>query len=181
MKVLKNIALSAAALALVASCNKSLETTYSKQESNIEGIVKSLTSSNDDASVDRIDGVVRVTLEHGEGEPLAKNGYVSFYYAGYYFTSTTLSQSNVFATNYETFASSIKWDISDTTRFEIATLSLGEDDIVEGLKTGLEGVRAGDECYVLFSAKHGFGKHKTGTVPSNAALAYHLWIKGVSN
>ena len=39
----------------------------------------------------------------------------------------------------------------------------------------------GEECYVLFSGKLGFGSRIVGTIPRNSALAYHLWIKSVSN
>ena len=177
------VIVSAALLALLpASCGKKqLETTYDKQESNIQKIVESLTKSNPDAVEDYIDGSVRVTVAQGSGEALEKDGAVSFYYAGYFITSSSLSSSNVFVTNNENFANSIKWRITDSTAFRISTVNLAEDDIVEGLRNGLVGVKGGDECYVLFSGKHGFGKRKIGIVPERSALAYHLWIKSVSN
>ena len=89
--------------------------------------------------------------------------------------------SNVFATNNESFASSIKWALSDSTSFDIMTVKMGEDDIVEGLRNGLVGVKGGEECYVMFNGKHGFGKKKISNIPANSALAYHLWIKSVTN
>lgn len=167
---------------LASSCEKKqMETAYEKQESNIQAIVNSLTKANADATTDYNNGSVRVTTVHGEGQELQEDGAVSFYYAGFIITSSSLSNSNLFATNYDTFASSARWAVTDSSAFDIKTISLAKDDIVEGLKNGLIGVKGGDECYVLFSGKHGFGKHKIANIPSNAALAYHLWIKSVTN
>lgn len=181
MKKAGIILLSCMLLAFPVSCDKTLEATYSKQEKNIESLVNSLTSQNEEATVDYLGSIVRVTVVQGEGEALRKDGSVSFYYAGHYINGSSLNVNNLFATNYDLFASSSRWNVTDTTAFTIKTLTLSEEDVVEGLRTGLEGVRAGDECYVLFSGKHGFGKGLTGTIPSNSALAYHLWIRGVSN
>ena len=169
-------------LLLAASCTgKQLETTYDKQETNIQKIIESLTKANADATVGYNKGSAVVTTVHGEGESLAENGAVSFYYAGYIVSGSSLSNSSVFATNYDTFASSIRWNVTDSTAFRIKTVKLDEDELVEGLKNGLVGAKAGDECYVLFSGKHGFGNKKIGNIPASSALAYHLWIKSVSN
>lgn len=181
MKKSAIIILSSLMLAFSASCDKSLETTYSKQDKNIESLVNSLTSQNEEATVEYLGSTVRVTVVQGEGEALRKDGSVSFYYAGHYINGSSLNVNNLFATNNELFASTSRWNVTDTTAFAIKTLTLSEEKVVEGLRAGLEGVRAGDECYVLFNGKHGFGKGLTGTIPSNSALAYHLWIRGVSN
>ena len=167
---------------LVASCGKKqLESMYDKQETNIEAIISNLTRSNPDATVELNDGIAKVTVVQGEGAPLSEAGAVAFYYAGYFISGNNLSNSNLFATNYETFANSIKWNVTDTTSFEIMTIRLDESDIVEGLRKGLPGVKGGEECYILFNGKRGFGKKKIANVPSNAALAWHLWIKSVSD
>lgn len=174
-------AAAAAVCLLAASCGKeALKTTYGKQEQYIESIVESL-SKDDTVSVTRNEGSVRVTIAEGEGEGLREGGAVSFYYAGYFISSGSLSPGNVFATNYDTFAESIGWTVSDSTTFAIQTVDLSEDDLVEGLRNGIIGVKGGEECYVLFSGKLGFGSRIVGTIPRNSALAYHLWIKSVSN
>ncbi len=162
-------------------CTKQLESAYDGQEKSIQSIVQSLERSTPDASTEYLDGSVRVTVTHGEGEALKEDGAVSFYYAGQYISGSSLSPSTLFATNYDVYANSVGWKITDTTAFKIRTVNLAKDDLVEGLRNGLAGVKAGDECYVLFSGKHGFGKKKIANVPSRAALAYHLWIKSVSN
>jgi FKBP-type peptidyl-prolyl cis-trans isomerase len=56
-----------------------------------------------------------------------------------------------------------------------------EGELVDGLRRGLPGVKAGDECYILFSGKYGFGDRILGTIPANAALAYHIWVQSISN
>ena len=167
---------------LVLSCGKKqLETTYDTQEKSIQSIVESLGKSNPDATTEYVKGSVKVTVVQGEGEALQEGGAVSFYYAGYQISGTSLSSGNLFATNNEEFAGSIGWRVSDSTSFAIKTIDLSKDDLVEGLRNGLVGVRGGDECYILFSGKHGFGKKNVGNVPPRAGLAYHLWIKSVSN
>ncbi len=176
--------ISAAAVAiclLAVSCGKeALKTTYGNQEKYIESIAESL-QKDGTATITRNEGSVRVTVAEGQGEELREGGAVSFYYAGYFLNSGSLSNNNVFATNYDTFAQSIGWAVSDSTVFAVQTIDLAEDEIVEGLRNGMIGVKGGEECYVLFSGKHGFGGKIVGTIPRNAALAYHLWIKSVSN
>ena len=177
-----SIVISVVLAIILASCgDKQMDSLYDTQESNIEGIVENLTKSSESATVQKNNGSVRVTVVQGEGAPLEDNGAVAFYYAGFYITGKSISNNNLFATNYETFANSIRWSVTDTTAFNIATIRLGEDKIVDGLRDGLVGVKGGEECYVLFNGKGGFGKKKIGNIPSNAALAYHLWIKSVSN
>ena len=182
MRRLPLIILSVTALFLAASCDKKqFESMYDKQESYIEAITENLMSTYPDATLTHEDGIVRITVAHGDGATLAENGAVAFYYAGYYLSSSRIDNSTLFVTNYEELANSARWSISDTTAFQIRTIRLDESDLVEGLKKGLPGVKGGDECYILFNGKRGFGKKKIANVPSNAALAWHLWIKSVSD
>lgn len=182
MRRLSLIFLSTIMALLSASCGKKqMDSLYDRQEGFIEAITTNLTNDNPDATVEQKDGIVKITVAHGDGAALGENGSLAFYYAGYYLSSSRLDNSNLFVTNYEELANSARWAISDTTSFEIMTLRLDESDIVEGLKKGLPGVKGGDECYILFNGKHGYGKKKIAKVPSNAALAWHLWVKSVSD
>lgn len=172
----------AAVLLLTRSCAKSeVENAYTQQDKNIESLVNSLAPEGSEATVDYFDGTVRVTVKHGEGEALESGGTVSFYYAGHCINSASLNSSNLFVTNSKDFAKSSGWSVSDSTIFEVSTVNLAKDDLVKGLKKGIVGVKNGDECYIMFNGKYGFGKHTTGKVPGNSALAYHLWITGVTN
>lgn len=165
-----------------ASCDKELDARYEQQEGNIASIIQSFLKADSTRTVSYQDGSTRVTIVHGSGEKLQKGGAVSFFYAGHYLNGTSLSASNLFATNYEVYARSARWDLSDTTAYTVATVKLSDSELVDGLRKGLIGVQGGEECYVLFSGMYGFAKNKSfGLVPANAALAYHLWIQSVSN
>ena len=61
------------------------------------------------------------------------------------------------------------------------TLELDKADIVEGLRMGLFGVKKGQECYIIFSGKYGFGSKPIGTIPANSALLYHIWVENIEN
>lgn len=169
------------AFGIAASCTKEeVKTTYSRQEKNIESFINSVKGSIDSSYVVYNGGSSRVVTVYGDGDSLSREGTVSFYYAGYVFNGTSLNNSNLFATNSEEVAKAAKWSLTDAD-YELLTLKLSDADLVPGLKAGLEGVKSGQECYILFSGKHGFGKHDLGTIPANAALAYHIWVENVTN
>ncbi|MGM9788909.1 MAG: FKBP-type peptidyl-prolyl cis-trans isomerase [Candidatus Cryptobacteroides sp.] len=177
----KIIAMAAVLMILSVSCTKEQrKSMLTKQESNIESFTKSILSKVDTAYVVQHKGVTRVVVVPGQGDSL-ETGLVSFYYAGYVLSSASLSASNLFATNSEDVAAQSKWELSGENQFDILTLNIDNEDIVEGLRHGLEGVRAGQECYILFSGKYGFGKKPLGTIPANAALAYHVWVESIAN
>ena len=121
-----------------------------------------------------------LTREGLLADTLHTGGTVSFYYAGYTLTSASVSSSNLFATNHKKTADAAGWQLSDTTAFHIRTLTL-DDQLLEGLRRGLEGVRNQDECYILFSGKYGYGSKAQGTIPARSALVYHIWVNSISN
>jgi len=169
-------------LVLTFSCTKEeIKSQYSRQEQNIETFVNSTLSSIDTSYVVRNRGVDRLVIVPGAGDSLERSGTVSFYYAGYVLSSSSISSSTLFSTNRRDVALAADWTVSDSTAFDIRTLNLAESDLVDGLKYGLEGVKGGQECYILFSGKYGFGKKSLGTIPANAALAYHVWVESISN
>ena len=86
----------------------------------------------------------------------------------------------MFATNKFDIAQAANWqgEESDYTLYEI---SFKDSDLIPGLKKGLEGVRAGEECEILFSAKYGFGNKTLGAIPAKTALLYKIWVVGVTN
>jgi FKBP-type peptidyl-prolyl cis-trans isomerase len=182
MKTSRKILFACMAALAAASCNKELDATYEQQEGTIASIVQSFLKADSTHTVSHQDGSTRVTVVQGSGEKLQEGGAVSFFYAGHYLSGTSLSASNLFATNYDVYARSANWNLSDTTAFTVATVKLSDSELVDGLRKGLIGVQGGEECYILFSGMYGFAKNKTfGLVPANAALAYHLWIQSVSN
>ena len=123
-------------------------------------------------------GVTRLVTTYGVGtDSLSSHGTVSFYYAGYVLNNASLNTGDMFATNSKDVAAAAGWNLTDESVFEVKTLKLDDKDIVPGLRRGLAGVKEGQECFILFSGKYGFGKHELGTIPANAALVYHIKVE----
>ncbi|MGN0190121.1 MAG: FKBP-type peptidyl-prolyl cis-trans isomerase [Candidatus Cryptobacteroides sp.] len=165
---------------LLVSCSQQLQTTYDNQDKKIDSFISSQLSSGKALRVFVNGGSSRLVLKEGEGaDSLSVSGKVTFYYAAYTFTGS-LSQNNLFDTNHEETASGSGWGgtgIDTSPR----TLDLGADRVVEGLRNGLFGVKAGQECYILFNGKYGFGSKPVGTVDANSALLYHIWVESIQN
>lgn len=137
------------------------------------------TSWTDTLNVVRSGGANRLVLKEGEGEELERDGFVSFYYAGYKFTGS-FSSGNLFVTNHQATAEQSGWNLTDAD-YQIYEINLADAKLVQGLKDGLLGVKAGEECEILFSGKYGFGDEKFGIIPANSALLYKIWVVGVAN
>ncbi|MBR1871830.1 MAG: FKBP-type peptidyl-prolyl cis-trans isomerase [Bacteroidales bacterium] len=201
MKI-RHIATFLAGLALLTGCEKeSLRTLFAGQETKIETLVSAQLTANEDYSVSYNDGSTRLTVVHGEGDGLSGDMLLSFYYAGYVLTGSTLpAASSLFATNSEDVATAARWNLSKAeegedaenedveeeeeepdNRYEICTVKFSEANFVEGLAKGLEGVKGGEECWIFFSGRHGFGDKKFGTIPANSAIAYHIWVHSVQS
>lgn len=189
-----------------ASCVKDkLEETYSRQETQIDTyltrnrVVKRdsiqiiITPNADDPTKndttkvkveweDTLDvvynnGAARLIKTEGTGPELTENGAVSFYYAGYIFSS---SPSTLFATNHRETAEGAKFELTDAD-YELIEADMTKAKMIDGLRNGLIGVRSGEECEIVFSGKYGFGDEIFGTIPVNSALLYKIWVVGVSN
>lgn len=170
------------ALAAVTACGESaLETTYSNQAKKIDEYVTKQLESHPEYRVVYDGGVVRLIVAEGEGAEAAKGDPVTFYYAGYNFNGGSVSATSLFATNDADIAASARWDITDTTLFQPVTVTLGKDPLVKGLQVGLTGVKTGEDCFILFTGKYGFGKHQIGTIPANAAICYHILVEEPEN
>ena len=171
-----------AALAVLASCTKeSRELIYAKQEEKIEAFVKKQTEAVPDVRVVYNGHATRVVMVEGEGPELTARGKASVYFAGYNFSSGSVNSNLLFATNSRDLASSAGWSLSDDSVFEVMELDLTDKGLLQGLRDGMEGVREGEECYILFSGKYAFGKNKIGTIPANAPLAFRIWVLSVEN
>ena len=189
-----------------ASCVKDkLEETYSRQETQIDTyltrnrVVKRDSTKmevtpntedptkNDTTKVkveweDTLDvvynnGAARLIKTEGTGPELTENGAVSFYYAGYIFSS---SPSTLFATNHRETAEGANFELTDAD-YELIEADMTKARMIDGLRNGLIGVRSGEECEIVFSGKYGFGDEIFGTIPVNSALLYKIWVVGVSN
>jgi FKBP-type peptidyl-prolyl cis-trans isomerase len=171
---------------LTTSCVKEqLETVYNKQEEQIDkyidkAMITTDASGNPDTlRVVRNAGSNRLVRVEGTGEELAKDGYVSFYYAGYTFNGS-VSASNMFGTNHQATAEQAGWNLTDPD-YALMEINITDADLINGLKKGLEGVRAGEECEIIFSGKYGFGNNTFGMIPAKSALLYKIWVVSVTN
>lgn len=169
------------ALGACLSCTKQqVQANYDKQETMIESFVSTQLKTEGTYAVYN-KGSVRLVAVKGEGtDSLARDGVVSYYYALYRLTTSPISSTNLIATNSADVAGST-WTLSDESAFDIITVKLDESGYVEGLRNGLEGVRDGQECYILFSGQYGFGDRIHGTIPANSGLVYHIWVSSISN
>ena len=170
---------------LPVSCVKEkLEDIYNKQEDKIDQFIERNRYIKNGEEQDTLRvvynaGSSRLVTKEGEGEELTENGSVAFYYAGYTFTGS-ISHSNLFTTNHRQTAESASWTLTDE-QDNLLTINIKDYDLLPGLKSGLIGVKGGEECQIFFSGKYGFGKKGSGTVPANSALVYKIWVESVSN
>ena len=167
---------------LSVACQKEQETaTFNAQEKRISTFVNTQLGTDTSFRAIYKDGTTRLVVKKGSGDSLSTSGAISFYYAGYVFSSTTITASNLFSTNYKTLADDAIWALPDTTAFNILTINMKNVNFLEGLKRALPGVQGGEECYILFSGKYGYRKRQVGTIPANSALAYHIWVESINN
>ena len=184
---------------LANSCLKEkLETTYKKQDTHIDSYLSKNNTAKRDSTIIYEDGstkdttvtdtlriiynkgTARLVKKEGTGPALEEHGAVSFYYAGYVFKGSNVNASSMFATNHQATAESSNFNITDPD-YSLFEANMMETQMLEGLRSGLVGVRAGEECEILFSAKYGYGNHTFGIIPANSALLYRIWVLGVSN
>ena len=171
-----------AAAALLLSCTKaSRDLVYANQEAKIESFVQKQVAADSTIRVVYNGGATRVVMVEGEGPELTPRGKAKVYFAGYDFSNGNIGSSTLFATNSRDLASASGWTLSDDSVFEVLELDLTDRGILQGLRDGMEGVREGEECYILFNGKYAFGKSKIGTIPANAPLAFRIWVLSVEN
>ena len=174
-----------AALIPAAACTKQqVQSYYDKQQTNIEDFVKNAKKVRT-VYKDKSIRIVLSEKEVPEGtvpDSLAANGTVSFYYAGYTLSGKSISASSLFATNCKEWAEEVRWNRTvEEGDYGLLTVKLDEDPILEGLRDGLPGVRAGEECYIVFLGKYGFGNAASGTIPAKSTLVYRIAVDSFQN
>lgn len=180
MKRNRSLILLLAVLISATSCIKEkLEETYNRQEEQIDSYISGQLQKSESYSVTYNDGASRLTTVPGEGPGLSSNGSVSFYYAGYIFNGG-LNSSDLFGTNHQSTADQAGWILTDP-EYELLEINMKDSRLLDGVRKGLEGVKAGEECEIMFSGKYGFGNSTFGIIPAKSALAFKIWVVGVSN
>ena len=175
-RVFFHISLLIAAVILVASCSAEQENAHATQIARIEQYIQKEMEKDPVLFYATNGDTFRLTRTAGEGKMLAPGDTLLFIYTGYGFSSYTFRDSDIFVTN----DVDMDWKVTDSTLVESAPakIALGEDHVLEGLRLGLEGIKAGEVCEILFPSALGLGRTQVGTIPANSPLAYK--VKAVS-
>lgn len=148
--------LTAAAFAVLSCDKEDRKNTYASQEAAIDSYVAGFSTEN---RVVYRKGAVRVVLQEGTSiDTLKKGDSLYFYFSGYTFSH---GKGSLFATNVEGLPMKIKY---------------GSDPLIEGLKNGLEGMRVGENGYIIFSGQYGYGNQIMFTVPKMTPLLFDITI-----
>ena len=177
---LRNLALVFMCIASVSCVKQKLESTYNSQENRIDQYIeKNRISGTDTLRVVYNGGASRLVTKEGNGPELSADGNIAFYYAGYTF-SGSISNSNLVSTTHQQTAAQAGWTLTEE---DAKALSINMNDykLLPGLKSGLTGVKGGEECQILFTGKYGFGNKAFGIIPANSALVYKIWVESISN
>ncbi len=153
------------------SCTKQdRENSMANQESAIDSYISSLS----DVAVVRNSGSNRVVLQAGkEGTDAAVGDSLYIRYAGYIFSR---GKGTLFATNDSTIAGQTGYPQQAP-----LAIKLGSSDLIRGLRYGLEGVKEGEHCYIIFSAKYGFDNVVVYNIPKLSPLFFEVWVDRVIN
>ena len=155
---------------LALSCTKEdRNNTIVNQEESIDRYISSL----DGVRVIRNGGSNRIVYTEGTGaDSLAVGDSVKFYYAGYVFSH---GKGSLFATNNPQIAQEKDFPLSGDLEERI----LNGGNFISGLANGLAGVKAGEKCDIVFSAKYGFGNTVVYNVPKLTPLIFEVWVEGI--
>ena len=177
---LRNLALVFMCIASVSCVKQKLESTYNSQENRIDQYIeKNRISGTDTLRVVYNGGASRLVTKEGNGPELSADGNIAFYYAGYTF-SGSISNSNLFSTNHQQTATQAGWTLTEEDA-KALSINMNDYNLLPGLKSGLTGVKGGEECQILFTGKYGFGNKAFGIIPANSALVYKIWVESISN
>lgn len=157
---------------MFASCDKSdRENTYISQEERIDSYIASL---DEGLRVVRNNGSNRVIVtEGGALDSLEVGDSLHFFYAGYTFSS---SRGSLFSTNIGEYVRANNLNYADTV---VKKILYKKGNMVDGLYNGLYHAHSGERCYVIFSAKYGYGNTEMFNVPKLTALFFDIQIEKI--
>ncbi|MDD5962852.1 MAG: FKBP-type peptidyl-prolyl cis-trans isomerase [bacterium] len=156
---------------LAASCAKEdKDIEIANQETKIDNYINNL---GDAYEVVRKDGSNRVIVTAGTGSQTLEEGdSLYYYYSGYIFSGN--GKGAIFVTNRKEDAE--QFNIEPLQGLGPAKIKYGSEPMVRGLQSGLYGVKEGENCYIIFSAKYGYYDSVVGVVPSLSPLFYDIII-----
>lgn len=157
-----------AAAFTVLSCDKEdRKNTYANQEAAIDSYVAGFSVEN---RVVYRKGSVRVVIQEGTSVDTLKRGdSLYFYFSGYTFN---YGRGSLFATNVKEVAEAADFYTDGLPK----KIKYGSDAMIEGLKNGLEGMRVGENSYIMFSGKYGYGNQIMFNIPKMTPLFFDITI-----
>lgn len=150
----------------VACAKEDRDTQVANQEESIDSYLSALSGK----TIVRNSGSNRVIVISGTGEDVSQTGdSLYFHCSGYTFSS---GAGELFFTNDTAVA---RINNFKTTGSPIR-IRLGDGSVMPGLRKGLEGVRAGERCHIIFSSKYGYGNSQIYNVPKMTPLFFDVYI-----
>lgn len=165
--MVRNLFIICLAAVFVIGCDKEdRKNTYADQESRIDAWA---TSQGAEFNVVLNSGVVRVVVTEGTGSELQKGDSLYFHYSGYVFSN---GKGGLFYTNDPEVAEAAGF-ITDGKPMGI---KYGSSALLKGLSLGLEGVKEGEHCYIVFSARYGYGNQIIANLPKLTPLFFDITV-----
>lgn len=138
------------------------------QEAEIDKYLSSLQG----AEIIRNGGSNRAVINFGDGSQAASGDSLYIRYAGYTFYN---GKGSLFVTNDSTVAQKNGFPMQSAPE----KIKLGKTELVKGLELGLDGVKQGEYCYIIFSAKYGYNNTAVSNIPKLTPLFYEVWVDKV--
>lgn len=168
-KVLDIISILALGLIFSFCTKQDRENTIINQEADIDKYLSSLQG----AEIIRNGGSNRAVISLGtEGIQAAPGDSLYIRYAGYTFSN---GKGTLFVTNDPEIAANNKFPLQESPE----KIELGRTPLVKGLELGLNGVKQGEYCYIVFSAKYGYNNTTVANIPKLTPLFFEVWVDKV--
>ncbi len=165
--MVRNLFIICLAVVFAIGCDKEdRKNTYADQESRIDAWANSVGA---EYRVVLNSGVVRVVVDEGSGSELQKGDSLYFHYSGYVFSN---GKGGLFYTNDKEVAE----EAGFVTDGKPIGIKYGSSALLKGLSLGLEGVKEGERCYIVFSARYGYGNQIIANLPKLTPLFFELTI-----
>lgn len=94
-----------------------------------------------------------------------------------FYVATLVSDTSFyFDTNILHIAQAMGLTITDSSKYDTLKVVVGNNNLIHGLRKGLELVHLHDTGEIIFNSDYGFGDGYIGIVPSNSALRYKITV-----
>jgi FKBP-type peptidyl-prolyl cis-trans isomerase len=154
------------------SCKK--ENPIEKQEEKIETYIRTKMSKNQRLKLSKSNNVYYLYEPGDTTVSVSAGDVISFYYAGTLLNDTL----KYFDTNYEALANALKLDLPSE-KFEPVQAIVGNNNLLPGLREGLNMVHLNDFGEIIFNSDMGFGEKGNGIVPPLSPLIFKIEIVNI--